>query len=96
MHGCTQEEASGQSGARNNLDKHFLEAWLPGLPGLPGLVMQLNVSRVLELIESPNCGPNLAIFQAILARVPRDALESDISPRLEQVADESSGEGSQS
>jgi hypothetical protein len=47
MHGCTQEEASGQLGARNNLNKHFLEAWLPGLPGL---VMQLNVSRVLELI----------------------------------------------
>ncbi len=44
----------------------------------------------------------ITIFRAILARVPRDASkglmarESDISPRLEQVADRSNGEGSQS
>jgi hypothetical protein len=50
---------------------------------------------------SPNCGPNLAIFRAILARVPRDAGKGHGSPTSvpgwSNCADRSSsGEGSQS
>jgi hypothetical protein len=51
-----------------------------GLPAGAAIEAMDSDAAPTQLQESPNCGPNLAVFRAFLARVPRDAYRGHGSP----------------